>query len=104
MAITLTYLTTTVTLHEDMRWTNEFSWTPVQQATQSQRPFDLLAGVEARHQRQAERREGAPRAPLAQQADGRTDAAARRHENDRRASLRRPETRVRFDERADLVT
>lgn len=34
MAITLTYLTTTVTLHDDMRWTNEFSWTPVQQATQ----------------------------------------------------------------------
>ena len=34
MATTLTYLTTTVTLHDDMRWPNEFSWTPVQQTTQ----------------------------------------------------------------------
>lgn len=34
MAITLAYLATTITLHEDMRWVNEFSWSPVQQTTQ----------------------------------------------------------------------
>ena len=32
--ITLTYQTTTITLHEDMLWQDEFAWNPVEQKTE----------------------------------------------------------------------
>ena len=48
MSITLTVGATTVTLHPDLQWVDEFTWHPVEQAVQRSLTGALIVDVRAR--------------------------------------------------------
>ena len=48
MSTTLTVGATTVTLHDDLQWTDEFEWQPVEQAVQRSLTGALLIDVRAK--------------------------------------------------------